>query len=128
MLKYKFEEMSNFIGVYLENVEEYNLSDGCYLIIINNFTIIEQYSDIVISSFGVLRIVYDNSYKIKFYDFCSYKHKESYSNNNCSIYINEFGITPFYSRILMVSCIIYGIIIIIIIIKIYILIKDIRVC
>ena len=63
----------------------------------------EQYADIFISSHGKLRIVFDSNYLILFYEFCSYEHQENQSSEVCYTQINEFGITPHFSRALIVS-------------------------
>jgi hypothetical protein len=45
VFKSKFEEKLSMIGANLENCEEFIQSDGNYLLIVPNFSLIEKYKD-----------------------------------------------------------------------------------
>jgi hypothetical protein len=103
VFKSKFEENLTIIGAYLENPEEYSVSDGKYLIIIPNFTLMEKYSDNLVITNGSLRIVYDKNFKIQIFELVSKEHQEFPTKDPNSSLVNEFGITPQFSRTLIVS-------------------------
>jgi hypothetical protein len=91
------------IGAYLETPEEYSISDGKYLIVVPNFTVMEKYSDNFVTTLGSLRIVYDKHFKIHIFEFISKEHQEFPTKDPNSSLVNEFGITPQFSRTLIVN-------------------------
>jgi hypothetical protein len=101
--KSKFDENLSFIGAYLESPEEYCINEGNFLIVIKNFTLMEKYSDNFVTTHGTLRILYDENFKIKIYEFLSKEHQEYPTRDPNNSLVNEFGITPQFSRTLIVS-------------------------
>ncbi len=92
-----------FIGAYLENPEEYQTADGKYFLNIPNFTLMEKYSDNFVTTQGSLRILYDEQFKIKIFEFISKEHQEYPTKDPNNSLVNEFGITPQFSRTLIVK-------------------------
>jgi hypothetical protein len=103
IFKTKFEENLSFIGAYLESPEEYCVNDGKFLLQIPNFTLMEKYSDNFVTTHGMLRILYDEEFKIKIYEFISKDHQEYPTKDPNNSLVNEFGITPQFSRTLIVK-------------------------
>lgn len=103
VFKSKFDENLTFIGAYLESPEEYAVNDGKYLILIPNFTLMEKYSDNFVTTTGSLRILYDEDFKIYLYEFISREHQEFPKSDPNNSMVNEFGITPLFSRALVVN-------------------------
>ena len=103
VFKSKFEENLTLIGVYLENPEEYSISDGKYLVVIPNFTMMEKYTDNLVTTQGSLRIVFDKEFKIQIFELISKEHEEFPTKDANSSLVNEFGITPQFSRTLIVN-------------------------
>jgi hypothetical protein len=102
VFKSKFEENLTLTGAYLDSPEEYSVSDGKYLIIVPSFTLMEKYTDNLVTTYGTLRIVYDKDFKIHIFEFVSNEHQEYPTKDpSCSL-VNEFGITPQFSRTLIV--------------------------
>lgn len=91
-----------FIGAYLENPEEYLTAEGKYFLNIPNFTLMEKYSDNFVTTHGSLRILYDEQFKIKIFEFISKEHQEYPTKDPNNSLVNEFGITPQFSRTLIV--------------------------
>lgn len=98
------------IGANLENCEEYSQSDGNYLLIIPNFNLIEKYKDNFVliilqkvSTQGILRILFDQNFKMYIYEFLSKEHQEYPTKDPNHSVVNEFGITPQFSRTLIVT-------------------------
>jgi hypothetical protein len=91
-----------FIGAYLENPEEYLTADGNYFLNIPNFTLMEKYSDNFVTTNGSVRILYDEQFKIKIFEFVSKEHQEYPTKDPNNSLVNEFGITPQFSRTLIV--------------------------
>jgi hypothetical protein len=103
IFKSKFEENLTLIGAYLDSPEEFSLSDGKFLIVVRNFSLMEKYSDNYVNTLGTLRIVYDSNFKIQIFEFVSKEHHElPTKDQGCSL-VNEFGITPQFSRTLIVN-------------------------
>lgn len=96
----KYNEIESLVGAHLEFPEEYIVNDEKYLLVINNFTTMEKYNEEMIATTGLLRIVFDQEFKIQLYEFQSNSHYELVSIEKTNI--NEFGITPQLSRILIV--------------------------
>lgn len=98
------------IGAFLENCEEYTQSDGKYLLSVPNFNLMEKYKDnfvnqnfIQVSTQGNLRILFDENFKIIIYEFISKEHQEYPTKDPNHTVVNEFGITPQFSRTLIVT-------------------------
>jgi hypothetical protein len=91
-----------FIGAYLESPEEFAVEEEGYLIVISNFILMEKYSDNFVTTHGSLKIFYDLNFKIKVYEFISKGHQEYPTKDHASL-VNEFGITPQFSRTLLVT-------------------------
>jgi len=87
----------------LENPEEYSTAEGKYLLNIPNFTLMEKYSDNLVTTHGQLRIIYDEQFKIKIFEFVSREHQEYPTKDPNNSLVNEFGITPQFSRTLIVK-------------------------
>lgn len=86
----------------MENPEEYQTADGKYFLNIPNFTLMEKYSDNFVTTQGSLRILYDEQFKIKIFEFISKEHQEYPTKDPNNSLVNEFGITPQFSRTLIV--------------------------
>jgi hypothetical protein len=86
----------------LESPEEYSVDDGKFLLVIPNFTLMEKYSDNIVTTHGSLRILYDVNFKINIYEFTSKEHQEYPTKDPNNSLVNEFGITPQFSRTLIV--------------------------
>jgi hypothetical protein len=102
VFKSKFDESLTFYGAYLEFPEEYCVSDGKFLIIVPNITLMEKYYDNYVTTHGSLRILYDENFKIEIYEFVSKDHQEYPTRESSTSLVNEFGITPQFSRTLIV--------------------------
>jgi hypothetical protein len=104
ILKDKYDENVNLISVNIEDSEEYTLENSNkYLLKINNFSKIEKYSDNFVITNGELRVIFDENFKIEVYEFLSKSHQEMpMKEYNCSL-VNDFGITPQFSRTLIIS-------------------------
>jgi hypothetical protein len=63
----------------------------------------EKYSDNFVTTHGSLRILYDSNFKIQIYEFISKQHQEYPTKDSNNSLVNEFGITPQFSRILIVE-------------------------
>jgi hypothetical protein len=103
ILKSKFDENLTLIGTNLDKPEEYVATDGKYLLTVNNFTIIEKYSDNIVTTQGILRILFDQELKIEIYEFLYQKHQEILTKDFTCGLVNDLGITPQFSRTLLIS-------------------------
>ena len=83
--------------------EEYNTSDGKYLLIVRKFSKIEQYGDNIVITKGSLRILFDMDLKIEIFEFLSNHHQEISPKHVFCNELNDYGITPQFSRILIIS-------------------------
>jgi hypothetical protein len=63
----------------------------------------EKYSDNSVTTNGSLRILYDEEFKIQIFEFISKEHQEYPIKDPNNSLVNEFGITPQFSRTLIVS-------------------------
>ena len=106
----KYSENISLISANLDEPYEYILNsdkDGNnqYLLKINKFNKIEKYQGSFVITHGILTVLFDNNLKINHYEFQSLSHKE-YRNdeeNNDLFPLNDFGITPQFSRTLVIS-------------------------
>ena len=90
---------------YILNSEKENEENSQYLLKINKFNKIEKYQESFVFTNGILTVLFDNNLKITNYEFQSLSHKE-YRNdeeNNDLLPLNDFGITPQFSRTLVIS-------------------------
>ena len=90
---------------YILNTEKENEENSQYLLKINKFNRIEKYQESFVFTNGILTVLFDNNLKITNYEFQSLSHKE-YRNddeNNDLLPLNDFGITPQFSRTLVIS-------------------------
>lgn len=99
--KLRFEDINELLGVFIDDAEEYKLSNDTYFIDIKKFTIMEKYSTGNVLNSGRLRVIFNNCFKITHWEYESYSHVET-GNENEHI-VNEFGITPTYSRSLIIA-------------------------
>lgn len=104
IFKDKYDENVSLISVNIEDSEEYLLeASNKYLLKIKNFSKIEKYSDNFVITSGELRVIFDEKFKIEIYEFLSKNHQEiPMKEYNCSL-VNDFGITPQFSRTLIIS-------------------------
>ena len=104
-LKTKYEDLNNLIGIYFENPEEFRVNKDQFLLVLKDFTIMEQFADSIINTFGKVRILFNSKFQITHFEFVSTKHNEIFTNQNRKSVncINEYGITPQQSRILIIS-------------------------
>jgi hypothetical protein len=63
----------------------------------------EKYSDNFVTTHGALRILYNEDFKIQIYEFVSKEHQEDPTKDPTNSLVNEFGITPQFSRTLIVN-------------------------
>ena len=103
IFKSKYDENLSLVSVSLENPEEYKTSDGKYLLSIKNFTTIERFCDNLVTTQGVLRILFNEELKIEIFEFLSKSHQENPLKDLRCCLVNDFGITPQYSRTLIIA-------------------------
>ncbi len=90
---------------YILNSEKENPENIKYLLKINKFSKIEKYLESFVITYGILTVLFDKNLKIMNYEFQSLSHKE-YRNeeeSNDLLPLNDFGITPQFSRTLVIS-------------------------
>ncbi len=90
---------------YILNTDKENEENSHYLLKINKFSKIEKYQESFVITNGILTVLFDQNLKINNYEFQSLSHKE-YRNdeeNNELLPLNDFGITPQFSRTLVIS-------------------------
>ena len=112
IFKEKYSENLSLIGVnlsdpseYILNPEKENPENIQYLLKINKFSKIEKYQESFVITYGILTVLFDKNLKIMNYEFQSLSHKE-YRNeeeSNDLLPLNDFGITPQFSRTLVIS-------------------------
>lgn len=112
IFKEKYSENLSLIGVnlsdpseYILNPEKENPENIQYLLKINKFSKIENYQESFVITYGILTVLFDKNLKIMNYEFQSLSHKE-YRNeeeSNDLLTLNDFGITPQFSRTLVIS-------------------------
>ena len=113
IFKEKYSENLSLIGVNMDEPSEYllngdnedNIYFNKYLLKINKFNKIEKYHESFVITNGILTLTFDENLKITNYEFQSLSHKE-YRNeeeSNDSLPLNDFGITPSFSRTLVIS-------------------------
>ena len=112
IFKEKYSDNIELISVNLDEPYEYILNSDKendentqYLLKINKFAKIEKYQESFVITNGILTVLFDHNLKINNYEFQSLSHKE-YRNdeeNNDLLPLNDFGITPQFSRTLVIS-------------------------
>jgi len=76
VFKSKYDENLTLIGAYLNSPEEYSANDGNYLLIVNNFSLMERYYDNLVLTIGTLKILFDKDFKMSIFEFYSAQHQE----------------------------------------------------
>ena len=103
IFKDKYEENLTLLSVNLDDPEEYQISENKHLLIINNFAKFEKYSDNLVITNGKLRVLFDYDLKIEINKFISKSYTQIPTKDvSCSL-VNDFGITPQFSRTLIIS-------------------------
>ena len=112
IFKEKYSENVSLISVnmnepyeYILNTEKSEEDSSQYLLQIKKFSKIEKYQESIVITNGILTVSFDQNLKINNYEFQSLSHKE-YKNdeeNNDILPLNDFGITPQFSRTLVIS-------------------------
>ena len=103
ILKDKYDENLSLLSVNLDDPEEYQISENKHLLIINNFSKFEKYSDNLVITNGKLRVLFNFDLKIEIYEFISKNYSQIPTKDvSCSL-VNDFGITPQFSRTLIIS-------------------------
>ena len=109
IFKEKYSENMTLISICLDGPNEYILmptqeEGNRYMLKINKLSKIEKYGDNFIITNGILTVIFDKNLKIVNYEFQSLTHKKINSDeNNDSISLNDFGLTPQFSRTLVIS-------------------------
>ena len=109
IFKEKYSENINLISINLDKPNEYLLTpseeDGNrYMLKIDKLSKIEKYGGCLILTEGILTVIFDKNFKILNYEFQSLSHKKiSNDENNDFLSLNDFGLTPQFSRTLVIS-------------------------
>ena len=109
IFKEKYSENKIIFNICLDGVNEYILApvkdEGTrYMLKVDKLSIIEKYSECFILTEGVLTVIFDKYLKIINYEFQTSMHKRlnNDENNDLSV-LNDFGLTPQFSRTLVIS-------------------------
>ena len=109
IFKEKYSENMSLISINLDKPNEYLLSPAKeqgkrYMLKINKFSKIEKYGEKFILTNGILTVIFDKFLKITNYEFQSLSVKKiNDDENNDDISLNDFGLTPQFSRTLVIS-------------------------
>ena len=109
IFKEKFGENKKIINICLDGVNEYILApikdEGTrYMLKVDKLSIIEKYGECFILTEGVLTVIFDKYLKIINYEFQTSMHKRlNNDENNDLSSLNDFGLTPQFSRTLVIS-------------------------
>ena len=109
IFKEKYSENINLISINLDKPNEYLLTpseeDGNrYMLKIDKLSKIEKYGGCLILTEGILTVIFDKNFKILNYEFQSLSHKKiSNDENNDFLSLNDFGLTPQFSRTFVIS-------------------------
>ena len=107
--KEKYRENLTLISICLDEPNEYILSqtkeEGTrYMLKIDKLSKIEKYENYFILTNGILTVLFDKYLKIINYEFQSLSHKKiNNDDNNDDMSLNDFGLTPQFSRTLVIS-------------------------
>ena len=108
VFKEKYSENMTLISISLDEPNEYILAPSQeegnrYMLKVNKFIKIEKYDDKYVMTTGVLTVIFDKLLKIVDYEFQSLFHnKMNYDENNENMSLNDFGLTPQFSRTLVI--------------------------
>ena len=110
IFKEKYCENMSLVSVCLDGPDEYILSPNNkeegnrYMLKINKLSKIEKYGDKFTITNGILTVIFDKYLKIVNYEFQSLSHKKINNEDNTDdISLNDFGLTPQFSRTLVIS-------------------------
>ena len=108
----KYSDNISLISVNLDGASEFILNSSKeegnkYMLKVNDLSKIEKYEDSFILTNGILTVIFDKNLKILDYEFQSVSHKTLNNNNsnenNDTSSLNDFGLTPQFSRTLVIS-------------------------
>ena len=108
VFKEKYSENMTLISISLDEPNEYILAPSQeegnrYMLKVNKLIKIEKYDDKYVMTTGVLTVIFDKLLKIVDYEFQSLFHKKmNYDENNENMSLNDFGLTPQFSRTLVI--------------------------
>ena len=108
VFKEKYSENMTLISISLDEPNEYILAPSQeegnrYMLKVNKLIKIEKYDDKYVMTTGVLTVIFDKLLKIVDYEFQSLFHnKMNYDENNENMSLNDFGLTPQFSRTLVI--------------------------
>ena len=108
VFKEKYSENMSLISISLDEPNEYILAPSQeegnrYMLKVNKLIKIEKYDDKYVMTTGVLTVIFDKLLKIVDYEFQSLFHnKMNYDENNENMSLNDFGLTPQFSRTLVI--------------------------
>ena len=109
IFKEKYSENMTLISTCLDGPNEYILTPSPeegnrYMLKVNKLTKIEKYGEKFIITNGVLTVIFDKNLKIVNYEFQSLNHKKISNEELIDIIpLNDFGLTPQFSRTLVIS-------------------------
>ena len=109
IFKEKFGENKKIINICLDGVNEYVLAPikdegNRFMLKVDKLSIIEKYGECFILTEGVLTVIFDKYLKIINYEFQTSMHKRlNNDENNDLSSLNDFGLTPQFSRTLVIS-------------------------
>ena len=109
IFKEKYSENLTLISINFDGTNEYILNPlkeegNRYMLKIDKLSKIEKYGDCFIITDGILTVIFDKAFKIINYEFQSLSHKKmNNEENNDFISLNDFGLTPQFSRTLVIS-------------------------
>ena len=106
--KEKYTENLTLISISLDEPHEYILSptkkDGNrYMLKINKLSKVEKKGNNYILTNSILTVIFDKYFKIINYEFQSLSHKKLNNEDNNDKLLNDFGLTPQFSRTLVIS-------------------------
>ena len=104
----KYSDNTSLISVSLDGANEFILNSSKeegikYMLKVNDLSKIEKYGDFFVMTNGILTVIFDKNLKILKYEFQSLSHKIMNNNYNDTTSLNDFGITPQFSRTLVIS-------------------------
>ena len=108
IFKEKYSENLALISISLDEPNEYILSStpeegNRYMLKVNKLVKIEKFEDKYVMTNGILTVIFDKFFKIVEYEFQSLSHKKiNYDENNENMALNDFGLTPQFSRTLVI--------------------------
>ena len=109
IFKEKYSESKKIMNICLDGVNEYILAPvkdegNRYMLKVEKLSIIEKYGECFILTEGVLIVIFDKNLKIINYEFQTSMHKRlNNDENNDLSSLNDFGLTPQFSRTLVIS-------------------------